>query len=254
MRKIFNIILSITILIFSFYYTHIVSIYIKENDNIMQEIKKNKDKFEQKEINAIIDNDTIIPGKCSKKVNIELSYKKMKRVNKYTESLLVFEEVKPSISIEKKYDKLIISGNPTNKNISILVKVNDINILKKLKDNESLNFILDQTFINNNYNYLKTINNNIVILENNNLVNLDIISYCYSVTYNLYCKNYNKYTIKPNFITNNYFYNTYKIIKNGAIIAYNIINENNIDNLNNIITYIKTLNYNILSIDELIKE
>ncbi|MBQ8891887.1 MAG: hypothetical protein IJ068_03375 [Bacilli bacterium] len=220
----------------------------------MQKIINNKDKFEIQAIDAIIDNDTIIPGKSAKKVNIEASYKKMKRVNKYTESLYVFDYKLPDISLKNNYDKLIISGNPINKNISILVKLNDLEILKKLKDNKSLNFILNESFINENYYDLKNISNNIVILENTNLINLDIIDYCYSLSFNSYCTIYNKYTIKPNFITNNYFYNTYKYIENGSILAYNIINESNINDLSNIITYIKTLNYHIVSLDELIKE
>ena len=221
----------------------------------MIKILKNKHKFEQKEINAKIENNTIIPGISSKTVNINESYKKMKRINKYIESLYVFDYKTPAISIKNNYNKLIIKGNPLNKKISILLKINDINILKKLKDNSSLNFILEPTFINENYNYLKTIYNNIIVLENNYLENSNIINYCYSLdTFNSYCSIYNKYTIKPNFITNNYFYNTYDLIENGAILAYNITNEKNINDINFIISFIKSLNIKIVSIDELIKE
>ena len=255
MRKNINIIFTVILLVFSFYYTHVVSNYIKSKDPIMNKIKENKKKFESKEIDAIINNNTIIPGKKGIKVNINASYKKMKRVKKYTESLYVFSYTNPKISINNKYDKLIINGNKSTNNISILLKINDINLLIKLKDNTSLNFILDNTFINDNVNYLKQINNNIIVLESDYLVNLDIIDYCYSTnSFKQYCSYYNKYTIKPTFITNNYYYNTYKLISNGIILSYNIINESNINDLNIILSYLKTLKYNIVSIDELIKE
>ena len=255
MKKYFNIILTIILFIFSFYYTNIVSNYIKEKDPIMTKIKNNKNKFETKPIDAIIKDNTIIPGKSGKSININESYKKMKRINKYIESLYVFKYQKPKISLNKQYDKLIINGNLNTKNISIILKVNNLDILKKLKDDKSLNFILEINFIENNLEYLTTISNNIIVLETNNIINLDIIDYCYSnITFNKYCSNYNKYTIKPNFITSNYYYNTYKLINNGSILAYNIVNENNIKEIKTIISYIKTLNYNIVSIDELIKE
>ena len=255
MKKYLNIIFTILLLSFSFYYTHIVSNYIKKKDPLMKEILNNKDKFEIKEVNAIIKDNTIIPGISSKKVNTNETYKKMKRVNKYTESLYVFDYKLPNISLKNNYDKLIIKGNSLNKNISILVKINDLEMLKKLKDTKSLNFILEPSFINTNYNYLKSINNNIIVQENNFLINLDIIDYCYSVEqFNAYCKTYNKYTIKPVFITSNYFYNSYNLIENGNILAYNITNDKNIDDLKLIISYIKSLNINIVSIDTLIKE
>ena len=253
MKKYFNILFTILLLIFSFYYTNKISNYLKSKDPIMINILNNKNKYEYKSINAIIDNNTIIPGKSSKTIDINKSYKKMKRINKYTESLLVFNYNKPDISIDNRYDKLIINGNNTNRNISILLKINDINILKKLKD-DSLNFILDNNFIKNNLDYLTNIKNNIIILEQLNINNLNLIDYCYSnnIFYS-YCKNYHKYTIKPTFINNNYYYNTNKLIKNGSILAYNI-NNNNLEELKIIISYIKTLNYKIVSIDNLIKE
>ena len=254
MKKYLNIIFTLILLIFSFYYTHIVSNYIKEKDPIMKQIFINHSKFESQKIDAIIEDKTIIPGKSGKKVNINKSYKNMKRVNKYTESLYIYDQEKPIISINNQYDKLIISGNKSTKNISILINTNNIDIIKKLKD-KSLNFILDINFIDANLDYLTNIPNNILVLEQTNLTNLNLIDYCYSNnTFNSYCSSYYKYTIKPNFIINDCFYNTYKLLENGAIISYNINNDNDINNLNIIISYIKSLKYNLVSIDELITE
>ena len=255
MKKFLNIILTIILLIFSFYYTKTVAEFIKNKDLIMIKIKENSYKFETNSIDAIIKNDTIIPGKSSKKVNINASYKKMKRIKKYTESLYVFEYKKPKISLKDHYDKIIINGNTKNKNISILIKVQSLELLKKINTDPFLNFILDNDFINTNLDYIIKLDNNIVVLEQNNLNNLEIIDYCYSENiFNKYCINYKIYTIKPTFITNNYYYNTFKLINNGSILAYNILNENDIKDINLVISYIKTLNYNIVSIDNLINE
>jgi len=254
MKKYLNIILTLSLLIFSFYYTHIVSNYIKGKDHVMQEILKNKTKFEEAPVDAYIEGNSIIPGKSGKTVDIDKSYKNMKRVNKYIESLYIYNYNKPNISLNGNFDKLIISGNKSSKNISILLKINDLDILKKLKNN-SLNFILDINFINDNLNYVKTISNNIIVLEQTNLNNLDLINYCYSEnTFKAYCSSYFKYTVKGELITNDYFYNTYKILNNGVIIIYDIKTQNNINDLNIVISYIKSLKYNIVSLDELIKE
>ncbi|MBR3661327.1 MAG: hypothetical protein IKN63_05490 [Bacilli bacterium] len=254
MKKYLNILFTLILLIFSFYYTNIVSSYIKKNDPIMQQILENCQEFESPSIDAIIENNTIIPGKSSRKVDINKSYKNMKRAHKYITSLYIYEQEKPTISLNNQYDKLIISGNKSTKNISILVNINDINILKKLKDN-SLNLILDINFINDNLDYLTSITNNIIVLEQPNLTNLNIIDYCYSInTFKAYCKNYYKYTIKPILFSNDYFYNTYNSLENGVILSYYINDNDDINNLNTIISYLKSLKYNIVSIDELIKE
>ena len=55
-------------------------------------------------------------------------------------------------------------------------------------------------------------------------------------------------------ITHDYYYNTYQVIKNGSIIAFQIINEKNINDLDILINGIKNLGFKIVSLDELIKE
>ena len=254
MKKYLNILFTTFLFLFSFYYTNKISNFIKNKDPIMINILKNKEKYENDEINAIIENNTIITGKSSKKININKSYKKMKRINKYTPSLLVFDYKKPKISITNQYDKLIIQGNKLNKNISIVLKINDLNILKTL-NNDYFNYILDLNFINENINYLKSLKNNIIIQEQSNINNINIIDYCYTDTiFNSYCSNQKKYTIKPIFITNNYFYNTFNILENGAILGYNILNENNIKDIQIVTSYIINLNYKLVTIDELLNE
>jgi len=253
MKKKCNILLTIIICIFSYYYTNMVFNLIKSRDNIMIKIKQNAKKLNQQSVDANIQNDTIIPGLKGKYVDTNKSYIKMKKVNKYSESLIIYKEIKPRISINGQYDKLIISGNKLKKNIAILLKINDISLLKYLDNN--INLILEVDFINNNLKYLKTLNNNIIVMEQKQLTDLNLIDYCYATNnFYKYCNSYKKYTIKPLFITYNYDYNTFKNISNGSILAYNITNYKNIQEIKLIISKISKLKYKIISIDELIKE
>ena len=54
--------LIIVLLLFSFFYTNKSISIIRNQDPLMKEIIKNKSKFETKSVNAIIKDNTIIPG------------------------------------------------------------------------------------------------------------------------------------------------------------------------------------------------
>ena len=259
MKNIFNIILTIIIINFSFYYTNLVSNYIKDKDPIMIKIKNNQDKYQIKPTNAIILNNTIIPGLNGLEINLNESYLKMKKINNYQESLLVFNDIKPDISLSNNQNKLIISGNQINNNVSILLKINDLNILKKVlntKNLNGLNLILNTNFIKENYHILKDLKNDIIVNQNDkDIDNLDIIDYCYTENDLLNnCLDYNKFSIIPTFITNDYYYNTYQLINNGSILAYNVLNDKNIIEIKILLNGIKNLDYKIVSLDELLKE
>ena len=248
-----NIIFSILILIFSFYYTNKVSEFIKSKDPIMIKINKEKNKYENKSYNANIKDDTIIPGKNGKKVNINKSYEKMKKLSFYSDSLYVYNITKPKISLNNQYDKLIIKGNSYNKNISILLKIKDKDLLNKIIKYPELNIILDNYFIELYKDNLINIKNNIIVLENNNI--LDIVNYCYIVDeFKKLCQNYNIYTIYPTFISYDIYYNTYQLLENGKIFAYNIANEKDLEKILFLLSGFKNLGYNIVSIDKLIEE
>ena len=248
-----HIIFSILILIFSFYYTNKVSEFIKSKDPIMIKIKQEKNKYENKPYNAIIKDDTIIPGKNGKTVNINKSYEKMKKLSFYSDSLYVYNITKPKISLNNQYDKLIIKGNSYNKNISILLKIKDKDLLNKIIKYSELNIILDNYFIELYKNDLINIKNNIIVLENNNITN--IVNYCYIVDeFKKLCQNYNIYTIYPTFISYDIYYNTYQLLENGKIFAYNIVNEKDLEKILFLLSGFKNLGYNIVSIDKLIEE
>ena len=216
----------------------------------MQEIKNNQTKYNKEPINAIITKHTIIPGISGKKINLNKSYNKMQKINEYNPSLLVYDKINPNKSISNHFDKVIISGNQEKKDISIILEIN----------NEYLFNTLNQIIISNNL-YLDILTNNNYNLHNTNFKNIiqenysEITNYCitYEIKVNKKCQSNHKYTILVSPITNYHLLNTKSILKNGIILLYSF-NENNYQDLNIILRYIKNNHYNIVPINKLLYE
>ena len=267
--------LIILLLLFSFFYTNKSISIIRNQDPLMKEIINNKSKFEIKSVNAIIKNNTIIPGKKGKEVDLEKTYTKMKQYGTYNESLTVFKETKPTISIEDNYDKLITSGNKDNKNISFIFKVEkDTNINKLLSilnyHNIQVTFFIDGLYIeNNDLNNLS--NHQIELLSYNNAI--DEITFTSALSYLSYktnktpkycleddnniinlCKKINLHTVKPTLIIKKDPYKEIKDnLKNSSIILIPI-NNYIYNNLSTSILYIKSKGYNFLTLSDLLSE
>lgn len=170
----YKIIITIILFIFSvFYIKH--SIYIlKENDKLMKIIKEKQNEYNTSPVNTIITNNTIIPGINGKKVNLDKSYNNMKGLNEFRESLLVFDIIKPSVS--NIYNKVIVSGNQTINEVSIITKLNNdycytenLTIKKECIQNNKYTILIHK--INNNY--LTNVKN---ILRNGIIIYLDSIN------------------------------------------------------------------------------
>ena len=87
MRKLFEGIGLLALLLVSFIYTEKTMTVIKENDDVMIELKDVADSYYIEPIEATIREDEIIPGIKGRKVNINKSYNKMKQIGKFNESL-----------------------------------------------------------------------------------------------------------------------------------------------------------------------
>lgn len=268
-------ILIILLLLFSFFYTNKSISIIRNQDPLMKEIINNKSKFEIKSVSAIIKDNTIIPGKNGKEVDLEKTYTKMKQYGTYNESLTVFKETKPTISIEDNYDKLITSGNKDYKNISFIFKVEEDTNLNKLLSilnyhNIQVTFFIDGLYIeNNDLNNLS--NHQIELLSYNNTI--DEITFTSALSYLSYktkkspkyclednnniinlCKDINLHTVKPTHIIEKDPYKEMKKnLKNSSIILIPI-NNYIYDNLSTSILYIKSKGYNFLTLSDLLSE
>ena len=268
MKKLFQIIGLLSLMGISFFYTEKTINVVKEYDDIMINIKNNH-KYDIKYENAYIFKDTIIPGRSGVEININKTYSRMKRYGKYNESLIILKKIKPKISVSN-YKKYIISGNKHNKNINIIIfiKNNDnidriINILDKKEI--KANFFINTNWLEKNTNIVP------ILIREKHIVGLyeydnyewsrNIIKkigkqkndYCYLKKKNKKVLNTCDYTFIPNLILYNNFYEKTKLIQNGSIISYEL-NDNLIEELPVLITYIKNKGYNIVTLKELFSE
>lgn len=269
---------------FSFYYTEQVAKFIRKSDPIYQEILKVSETYEVVSVNAIIDDDSMIPGMMGKKVNIDKSYTNMKRLGKFNEALLVFDEVVPEVSSLKQYDKYIIGGNKERNAVSLIFAISNqeekesierlANILKEKE--VSATFFIDGLLVEENMPLIDNLSKNGNQIENlgyegfyskdkliwtNNMIeSLTKVEpkYCYTKYKNSkildLCSSYHMYTVRPTIITGSYPFQTVKNkLSKGAIIHFDI-NQTTLKELGPIIAYIKQKGYTIETLSEIISE
>lgn len=149
-KKFFKYIGLLGICLLSFYYTEQVALYVKNKNPIMQSIKNVSDSLSTESINCSIIEDTyIIPGYNGKYVNLDKSFYNMV-TSDYNEDLLVFNQIKPNISLEDNKDKIIIRGNHNKQAVSLLFE--NINSLSKhLSNNYIVNILIEEETYTNKY-------------------------------------------------------------------------------------------------------
>ena len=281
MKKIFEVIGLISLVCFSFFYTEKISTVIRENDDLLKQIEQIEEQYRVEAIDAIIDGNTIIPGVSGSQIDVKSSYKKMKKVDTFNSNLLVYEDIKPKVSVNAVYDKYIISGNKNKKEVSLLFLVENktnidkvVSTLRKYdikvtfyidgnwfeQNNEKItNLIEDGNVIGNlgyNYQYntsgVSWMNTIVTKIGNQNA------TYCYvetedEETLNI-CKNNRSYTIKPKLVVdNNPLIAIKQNITNGSIISLKINNQLN-NELPLIIEYIHSKDLKIVTLADLLNE
>lgn len=172
----------------SFYFTDKVMVYINNKNPIMQEIVLNKDKYKVEAVNAIIEDNTIIPGVNGKDVDVNKSFNKMENYGYFNELYLIYSKSAPLLSLNDYKDKIIIKGNPKKRMISLVIDHNDevIDYLKqknikytligKIEDNidtsiEYINGESDNKLFSNFNSLLnhKKVNSKLCMVEKSNL-------------------------------------------------------------------------------------
>ena len=246
---------------------------LKDKDPIMQNIVHNANNYRIESVNAKINEDTIIPGTNGCVIDINKSYAKMKKINEYTDKMLKYKDLIPEITINNIYNKYIISGNETKRNVSIIININEevekLNTLvstNKIK----LNVFLDSEILKNdvisiNKEYVKIynggLNNNyddITIEWMNDVImeNYNQSKYCINRNKNddnlLVCARNKMHTITPTInVTKSNIHTAKTQINNGSIIYFD---EKNIDNIITISDYIKSKGFKIVFLEELLSE
>lgn len=281
LKKYYSYLGILVLVCFSFYYTDLAVDVVKRNDPIMQSIMKLEDSYYIEPVEAAVNIDEIIPGYNGVKINVDESYRKMKKYNKFSENMLVFEEIVPDLTLTKRYDKYIVNGNLYKSDVSLVFKVSDIANLENiynilLEKKISATFFVDGTVIENNMDLISDMSKDGNQIENfgyggkyssdmlvwtNNMItsitNSDA-KYCYSEYNNNelleLCSKNKMYVVKPNILATNYpFSKVKKNLDNGSIIALEANNET-LKELPAIISYINQKGYNITTLETALSE
>ena len=164
------------LMIFSFYYTEKVALYVQDNTPLKKEISSYKETSYVSSIDAKVNDIYITPGLNGISVNVNKSYNKMKDENVFNESKLVYDENKPSISIDSYPEKIINKGNPSKNMVSLIISKNNVN--RSYLDNLGIKYDV-----------------------------IELNRYCYQIDDDYSCNNKRK--IKPTYKINNSNYSFY---------------------------------------------
>lgn len=277
MKKLVKIFLVSVFTCFSFYYTDQIVNYFKMRDPLMKKINDISDEEEVFVVNGTLSNKTMLVGSSGFVVDLDASYEKMKSLDIFNENLLEYISIKPTITKKDNLDKLIVGKNTNFKEISLVFVIDNIDLFQQvmyiLKEREvTATIFMDGALIESNLDLinklLDEVNSNLGFYGYNN--NYDDISIIYmknffdNTFYTKYCLYVNNRflsscirnkisTINPIFVSRN----LYSFIKNNKSNGYIYgikINKVNIKELNTMLIYLKQKGYNILNIEELLKE
>lgn len=277
-KKSIHVILILLLAAFSFYYTNKSIELVREQDPIMKQIKTTDEKYTVEAVNAVIEDNTIIPGLVGKTIDYEESYNKMKQYGVYNEVLTTLKEVKPEVSIEDYYDKFIVSGNPEKKSVALIFKVEKTSPseIVKILNNKGVEatFFIDGYYLENNYEEISTMTNHELELLSYNsdydelyfssskdyleTMTKQKLKYCYSdydkeEVINL-CQKLNMHTVLPTIkINSNTFQEVKDKLTNSAIISIPLSSQTTKE-LSTTIDYIKSRGYRLTTLEDLISE
>lgn len=253
MNKYIKYIGMVSLLCFSFYYTEQLALFMQKKDPIYESILVLKEEYEVKSINAIIEDNYIIPGLMGQQVDVNKSFQNMKNVGFFTEQKLIFEQTEPNISVKEHQDKIIKQGNSSKNAISFIVT--DEKIIDYFE--EMGIFYTELTTKENmkkHRKYGSKLNNdstNYKIVEKYLKESSNISKYCYYSED--FCQKNKKQTIEETVrINNSNFVETYRKIQSGYIIY---LQDNfEITNLKILLNKIYFQGLTITSLDNLLSE
>lgn len=256
MKKYYKSIGLLAIMLFSFYYTEKIAILMQNKSPIMQSINEIADDYTVKATNASIDGNYITPGISGRMINKTKSYVNMKSFGIFNAYYLIFDEIKPDISIHDNKDKIIKKGNASKKAIAFLIEDNEP-IKNYLIQNKIAGSILITEKEYDKNSTLEQINNdqekysNVESLLNKNNQNKNI---CYIKTMDQeFCQKNQKYLMEETFFLNaQNIVEAKNKIESGSIIL--IKSTANLEEFKLLVKEIKFKGLEILTISELIDE
>ncbi len=121
MNKYLRIVGILSVLCFSFYFTEQAALFMRQQDPLYESILAVEEEYKEASIDAVIEDDYIIPGYSGIEINVDKSFQNMKYLGYYQTSSLVFDEIKPSVSISENKDKIIYRGNALKQAVSLII-------------------------------------------------------------------------------------------------------------------------------------
>ena len=205
----------------------------------------------------------------------------MKRYGSYKESLLVFEEIAPSVSVDDYYDKYVERGSGLESNVSLVFKVertdNIDSILTILETNsEKATFFVDGLWLENNQalvSNMTSLGHEVEVMHYNGTYDeayftsaLQILqsittknkNYCYA-EYDKkevleLCSKIGLHTIIPTIqVKNKPYMEIKKKVSDGSIISMKI-DTNTEAELEMVLKYLNQKGYSLTSLDHLLTE
>ena len=79
----------LSLLCFSFFYTEKIAKFMRQKDPLYVSIETMKDDYKEDYVNAVIEDDYIIPGLMGKEIDVEKSFQKMQNYGYFTENSIV---------------------------------------------------------------------------------------------------------------------------------------------------------------------
>lgn len=166
--------------------TQTISPVTKTEDPLYEKIQTKSSTYSEAPQNAVIDQVwKKMPGRNGLKVNIEKSYERMKKEDKFSESLLVYDQVPPEIKLNELPASPIFRGHPDKKMVTLLINVSwgtehIPKILETLKENNvKATFFIEGKWAKENAEYVKMIDEQGHIIGNHayNHPNMARLSY-----------------------------------------------------------------------------
>lgn len=256
MKKYYGYFGLILIMVFSFYYAEQISVLVLNKNPLMMTIKEKAKDYNVLSVNAEIVNNTIIPGINGLYVNARDSFYGMQELDTFNQYYLVFEQKKPDITLEDNKDKLIISGNPNIRQVTLVLETEN-EVSDYLKNNGIKASLLVNMDTYKDNNYFEAINNEVKgfkTLENNLNLNKENKHICVVNDNNKeICSKQKNYLVAPSLkLSNSNVLNVKNNLKNGSII---IIDKNaSLSDLLIILKEIKFKDLNIVFLSEIISE
>lgn len=282
-QKVWEMLGAVFLICFSFYYTDKAVDIMRRNDPIMKEIEQVAKEKKVEAEDAVLQEQYLIPGYNGQKINEIESFQKMKQYGEYKESLLVFEETTPTISVEEYYDRFILSGNSVKNSVSFVFKVGkDVSAIAEIEKilnakNVRATFFLDGLVLEQNPDLVYQLARDEMELEilnydssydelmfHDSLTKLKSITnlkgkYCYA-EYDQkeileLCGKQKMHTIIPTILVSNQPFSTVKNkMTSGSIIAFSNFDSTLKKELPVIIDYINQRGYKMTTLDFLLSE